>query len=242
VPSKALAQEISIVGRSFSGIMPARPGSALGLKPSLAVEPSVWSFRALKFFPFYHRRTIAHRIVCFGCVGAVGMGVNLLAYNPLIAVAGVTVASAVANVVSNAGNYVLNNFWTFHDRRRTGLRFVSGYASYFLCSSLAMVATVVIVWFANHHLTPLLFHTARLPRTTAGRLAANGYQAGAVLLGSLLSFKLNLNVTWGRDAGEPELTELKLQEAAKPSEAPAPANSKRLRPAAPQWPRAYPER
>lgn len=155
-------------------------------------------------------------MMCFGCVGLVGMAVNLIAYNPLIAVAGVTLASAIANVISNANNYVLNNFWTFHDKRRTGLRFLSGYGSYFLCSSLAMVGTVAMVWVANHYFTPVLFHTARLPKSGWGRLAANGYQSGAVLIGSLLSFKLNLTVTWGRDAGEPELTELKLQDLSKP--------------------------
>ena len=163
------------------------------------------------------------------------MAVNLLTYNPLIAAAGVTLASAIANVVSNAGNYVLNNFWTFHDKRRTGLRFVSGYGSYFLCSALAMIGTVVLVALANHYITPILFHTARLPKSGWGRLAANAYQAGAVLVGALLSFKLNLTVTWGRDAGEPELTELKLQDHSK---GPAP-----VRPAstATRWPRVYPE-
>lgn len=173
-------------------------------------------------------------MMCFGCVGLIGMAVNLVTYNLLIAAAGVTLASAIANVVSNAGNYVFNNFWTFHDRRRTGLRFISGYGSYFLCSSLAMVGTVTLVWVANHYLTPVLFHTSRLPKSGWGRLAANGYQAGAVLIGSLLSFKLNLNVTWGRDAGEPELTELKLQDLSKPP-------TGQIRPARPaRWPRAYP--
>lgn len=176
-------------------------------------------------------------MVCFGCIGIVGMVVNLLIYNPLIAIAGVTLASAIANVLSNAGNYVLNNFWTFHDRRRTGLRFVSGYGSYFLCSSLAMVGTVVMVWAANHFLTPVLFHSATLPKSGLGRLAANGYQAVAVAVGALLSFKLNLNVTWGRDADEPEITELKLQDHSQPTP------DRLVRPAATptRWPRAYPE-
>jgi putative flippase GtrA len=165
------------------------------------------------------------------------MVVNLLIYNPLIAAAGVTLASAIANVASNAGNYVFNNFWTFHDRRRTGLRFLSGYGSYFLCSSLAMVGTVVMVWLANHYFTPIFFHTARLPKTGLGRLTANGYQAVAVGAGALLSFKLNVTTTWGRDAHEPEITELKLVDHSKPAERPVrptPAASAR-------WPRAYPE-
>lgn len=164
-------------------------------------------------------------MVCFGCVGLVGMAVNLAIYNILIAKVGrsgdldfLALASAIAVVVSNAGNYVFNNFWTFHDRRRTGLRFVSGYGSYFLCSALAMAGTVILVSVSNHYLTPLLFHARNLPNNRWGYLTANGYQAGAVLVGSLLSFKLNLNVTWGRDADEPELTELKLHEHARPAE------------------------
>ncbi|MBV8206787.1 MAG: GtrA family protein [Acidobacteria bacterium] len=189
----------------------------------------------MKFFHFHRRRTIAHRVVCFTCVGALGMAVNLLIYNPLFAMAGVTLASAVANVAANAFNYVLNNFWTFHDRRRRGLRFVSGYGSYFLCSSLAMAGTVVMVWAANHYLTPFLFQTPMLPKSGLGRLAANGYQAGAVLLGAALSFKLNMNVTWGRDADEPEITELKLHEPGKPGVEPA------VRKAPAHWPRPYHE-
>ena len=191
----------------------------------------------MKFWHFHNRQTTAQRIVCFGCVGLVGMVVNLLIYNPLIAAAGVTLASAIANVASNASNYVFNNFWTFHDRRRTGLRFLSGYGSYFLCSSLAMVGTVVMVWLANHYFTPIFFHTARLPKTGLGRLTANGYQAVAVGAGALLSFKLNVTTTWGRDAHEPEITELKLVDHSKPVERPT-----RSTPAASaRWPRAYPE-
>lgn len=182
-------------------------------------------------------------MVCFGCVGLFGMAVNLGVYNALIAKGGrsgdlqfVALASAIAVVVSNAGNYVVNNFWTFHDKRRTGLRFLSGYGSYFLCSFLAMAGTVILVSLATRYLTPILFHTRSIPNNRWGYLAANGYQASAVLVGSLLSFKLNLNMTWGRDADEPEITELKLHEHGKPAERHVvPAHAPVLRP------RAYPK-
>jgi dolichol-phosphate mannosyltransferase len=89
---------------------------------------------------------IPTRFLVFGLVGGLGLVVHLailwLCLNPL----GLTfeLSQAMATGVAMIGNFTLNNWLTYHDRRLTGWKFVRGLVSFALICSFGALANVGI--------------------------------------------------------------------------------------------------
>jgi dolichol-phosphate mannosyltransferase len=86
------------------------------------------------------------RFFVFALVGGLGLVVHLallwLCLNPI----GLTfeLSQATATGVAIVGNFTLNNWLTYHDRRLTGWRFLRGLVSFALICSFGAVANVSI--------------------------------------------------------------------------------------------------
>ena len=67
--------------------------------------------------------------------------------------AGAVVARAMATAVAIIGNFTLNNWLTYHDRRLIGWKFVRGLLSFALICGFGAVANVGIasLLFTQHH-------------------------------------------------------------------------------------------
>jgi dolichol-phosphate mannosyltransferase len=86
------------------------------------------------------------RFVLFALVGALGLVVHLavlwLCLNPMHLP--FVLSQAMATGVAIIGNFTLNNWLTYHDRRLTGWKFVRGLLSFALICSFGAVANVGI--------------------------------------------------------------------------------------------------
>ena len=96
------------------------------------------------------------RFVLFAMVGALGVGVHLLILNALLRVAGLRFATgqAITTFIVMILNFVLNNSFTYRDRRLRGWKFLRGLVSFCLACGLGFVANVAIANEAFHHGVP----------------------------------------------------------------------------------------
>jgi dolichol-phosphate mannosyltransferase len=95
------------------------------------------------------------RFVLFAVVGGLGLVVHLAVLWLCLNAIQLTfeLSQATATGVAIIGNFTLNNFLTYHDRRLTGWRFVRGLSSFALICSFGAVANVGIatLLFTQHH-------------------------------------------------------------------------------------------
>jgi dolichol-phosphate mannosyltransferase len=89
-------------------------------------------------------RYIPVRFVAFALVGGAGVVVHMIVVGTLLTGFGVgfTASQATASVVAMVSNYTLNNVLTYRDRRRTGVRWVTGLLSFVIACSVGAVANV----------------------------------------------------------------------------------------------------
>jgi dolichol-phosphate mannosyltransferase len=101
---------------------------------------------ALLMFDKLFGRWIPLRFAMFVGVGALGVGVHLAALGLLVDLAGLrfSAGQALASVIAMTGNFVLNNRFTYRDRRLSGWGFVRGLVSFYLVCGLGMIANVGI--------------------------------------------------------------------------------------------------
>jgi dolichol-phosphate mannosyltransferase len=100
------------------------------------------------------RGWLSPRLVMFGMVGALGLGVHLVTLRAALALGRpFAFAQTVAVVTAIAFNFLLNNQLTFRDRRLRGWRMVVGLASFYLVCGLGAVANIGVgsVAFARHY-------------------------------------------------------------------------------------------
>ncbi|MDG6094310.1 glycosyltransferase [Acetobacter sp. AN02] len=83
------------------------------------------------------------RFLTFATVGAVGIGVNLGVMSCLNA-AGMALAPArlCGTLTAMVSNYLLDNTFTFRDRRLKGVRFLAGLAGFMLVSALGLASDI----------------------------------------------------------------------------------------------------
>ncbi len=91
-------------------------------------------------------RFVPVKLVQFGAIGIVGVGVHLALLSTLLSLLGATFATAQAGAVIGAMtfNFALNNRFTYRDRQLRGLAWVGGLLSFYLVCSLGAVANVGI--------------------------------------------------------------------------------------------------
>jgi dolichol-phosphate mannosyltransferase len=91
-------------------------------------------------------RVVPVKLVQFGAIGVVGVGVHLsllyLAFN--VGGSSFAVAQAGAVIGAMTFNFALNNRFTYRDRQLTGARWMTGLLSFYLVCSLGAVANVGI--------------------------------------------------------------------------------------------------
>ena len=70
---------------------------------------------------------------CLGLIGGLGVGTHLLTlwFGTHILSIAFPVAQAIATVIAMTGNFLLNNLFTYRDRRLHGRRLITGLISFY---------------------------------------------------------------------------------------------------------------
>lgn len=91
-------------------------------------------------------RFVPVKLVQFGAIGMVGVGVHLALLWAALDLVGLPFAAAQAGAVIGAMtfNFALNNRFTYRDRQLKGARWITGLLSFYLVCSLGAVANVGI--------------------------------------------------------------------------------------------------
>jgi dolichol-phosphate mannosyltransferase len=84
------------------------------------------------------------RFLLFSLIGGLGVGVHLATLWTMLHVASFATAQATATVVAMTFNFLLNNLFTYRDRRLKGWRILSGLGSFYAVCGLGAVANVGI--------------------------------------------------------------------------------------------------
>jgi dolichol-phosphate mannosyltransferase len=84
------------------------------------------------------------RFLLFSLIGGLGVGVHLTTLWTVLHIASFATAQATATVVAMTFNFLLNNLFTYRDRRLTGWRILSGLGSFYAVCGLGAVANVGI--------------------------------------------------------------------------------------------------
>lgn len=131
-------------------------------------------------------QVIPSRFVMFGIVGGLGFGVHVSILALLYYVSGVPFWSAqiTATFVAMTFNFLLDNITTFRDRRRRGLRLLTGLLIFYVACS---IGTMINLAFAEFLLR------GGLPWYIAGLLG--------MAVTSVWNFGVNTIFTWRRAAG-----------------------------------------
>jgi len=125
---------------------------------------------------------IAPRLLFFALVGGTGVVMHYAVLSILYLGSGVqfAVAQAVATVGAMTSNYVLNNVFTYRDRRLRGLRFVRGLFSFYVVCGVGALANIGVAAYAF------------------SRNAQWVISAGAgIIVGTLWNYLATARYTWG---------------------------------------------
>jgi len=142
----------------------------------------VWEYLALLADKLFGR-VVPVRFLLFALVGGLGVGVHLAILWTAFHFVGLAFppAQTTATIVAMAFNYVVNNLFTYRDRRLKGATFLWGFASFALVCSLGAAANVGVASF--------LFGTSRSWWLSG--------LAGAIV-GSVFNYSMTSIFTWGR--------------------------------------------
>jgi dolichol-phosphate mannosyltransferase len=92
------------------------------------------------------------RFLLFALIGGLGIGVHLATLWLVLNVATFATAQATATVVAMTGNFLLNNLFTYRDRRLKGWRILSGLGSFYAVCGVGAAANVgVAASIAGNH-------------------------------------------------------------------------------------------
>jgi putative flippase GtrA len=138
----------------------------------------------------------SNQLFKFLIVGAFGVVVNLLLMVLLIQAGNLRDwrASTIASAIATLHNYLLNNRWTFGDRRRNGRALFNGAFLYFPVAALGIALTAM----SYSMLTHLRFRTS----FGTSPLYLLGAQLVSILFGTYLNYSLHTLFTWRRGSDE----------------------------------------
>ena len=175
--------------------------SSSGLSPQDGDEsPARWSDKMKRLFDpsgdgkaSYLALIASSRLLKFLVVGGIGVFVNLAVMALLIQAgfSGDWRTSAIASVAGALHNYLLNNHWTFSDRRRNGRALLNGAFLYLPMSAVAIAITTV----SYSILSQARFRTS----LGASSLYLLGAQLVSILFGTYFNYNLNKLFTWRLD-------------------------------------------
>ena len=128
-------------------------------------------------------RYVPVRFVAFATIGTMGVCLHLLIVTAAYRIVGTAFATAqmIGTVLTMMFNYTLNNMLTYRDRRRHGLKWLTGLASFLVACSIGMVANIGVAVY--------LFD-----RQSEWVLAA----IAGVLTGAVWNYAVTSVYTWGR--------------------------------------------
>jgi putative flippase GtrA len=152
------------------------------------------------------------RFTKFAIVGSIGMAVNLIAMAAIIRLFALKDwrASLMASLLATVSNYLLNNSWTFREKRRRGLQFATGYLIYLAVSLIGITLTAGVY----HLLTVGLAHAMNISLAAMRSELLLLCQLVAVTAGIYSNYHLNKHGTWGdvfSGYTEPEAAPLELK-------------------------------
>jgi putative flippase GtrA len=130
------------------------------------------------------------RLLRFFVVGGMGVVVNLVTMALLMqsGFSGDWRTSAIANVVATLHNYLLNNHWTFSDRRRNGRALLHGAFLYFSVAAVGIAISTVFYSILSQAHFRNNFGTSSLYLLAA--------QLVSIFVGSYFNYTLNKSFTW----------------------------------------------
>ncbi len=131
-------------------------------------------------------RYVPVRFLSFALIGATGIAVHFAILSVAYVALGVAFVAAQALAVTGSMvfNYTINNLLTYRDRRRSGLRWLTGLFSFMAACSIGAVANVGVAAF--------LFG-----ERTEWALAA----VAGVIVGAVWNYAVTSVYTWGRRSG-----------------------------------------
>jgi putative flippase GtrA len=134
------------------------------------------------------------RFIKYGLVGCIGIVANLATMALFVTLSSQRgwVPSAIANIVSTVGNFILHNVWTFSDRAHRGIHMVRGFIYFAIMSAAGIgISTLSYVGFTRlaTHLTLTKSHAGSLGVVLACQFVA-------ILIGASVGYLLNREFTW----------------------------------------------
>jgi len=84
------------------------------------------------------------RFVMFAMVGGLGLGIHLAVLATMLDVTHATfdVSQTIATVAAMTGNFLLNNYLTYRDKRLQGMRLIGGLLSFYAVCSVGAIANI----------------------------------------------------------------------------------------------------
>ncbi len=147
----------------------------------------------------YISSMVSSRLLKFLIVGAIGVIVNLLVMALVFQTMGYRDwrASGIASTIAAIGNYVLNNYWTFADQRRTGRALFRGVFLYLAMAGAGVGITTLTYSILTRASFRAYFGTSSL--------YLFGAQIVSISFGTFLNYNLNKLFTWrsGDDLDKP---------------------------------------
>lgn len=146
----------------------------------------IWEFLSLVLFKLLGR-VFPARFISFAAVGLSGVLVHLIVLGILHRIMDIEfiLAQALATWVAMTSNYVLNNHFTFYDRRLRGKAFFKGLISFYLACSLGAIINVAVA--------DMLFSKV-VPWWLAGSIGA--------VVGAVWNYATTTTFTWKEKRGE----------------------------------------
>jgi dolichol-phosphate mannosyltransferase len=139
---------------------------------------------------------IPPRFILFAGVGGLGLLVHLTVLN-LSGGLGIdfVVSQSLATIVAMVFNFLVNNSFTYRDRRLTGLRFYTGLITFMIACSIGALANISVADLAVQHVSSW---------SVAGLIGA--------LMGAVFNFGMASNLVWNsksrRRQKQPQLIEV----------------------------------
>jgi dolichol-phosphate mannosyltransferase len=128
-------------------------------------------------------RYVSVRFLAFGMIGGLGVGLHLFIVTVAYGLANTSfvAAQATATAITMVCNYALNNILTYRDKRRRGMKWLTGLASFLLVCSVGALANVGIASY--------LFN--RQSQWVLSSIAG-------IFVGAVWNYSLTSVYTWGR--------------------------------------------